>query len=154
MEEIIKKLILKNKTISCMESCTGGMLASEITNIDGASNVFSLGIVSYSNEQKINFGINKKNIEKFTVYSKEIAIEMAKKITKMANSNFGIGITGKLGTEDLKNPKSDNNTVYISIYNKDLNKDYNYILNPIGINKYEKKCYVINFVKQQLKLII
>ena len=50
---LIKKLINLNKTISCMESCTGGMLASEITNVEGASKAFSFGIVTYSNEEKI-----------------------------------------------------------------------------------------------------
>ena len=62
MKELIKFLINKNKTISCMESCTGGLLANEITNIDGASNVFKLGLVTYSNEYKEYFGVSKQTI--------------------------------------------------------------------------------------------
>ena len=52
MKKIVEILKNKNQTISCMESCTGGMLASEITNIDGSSDVFSLGLITYSNEWK------------------------------------------------------------------------------------------------------
>ena len=52
MEKLVKILKNKNKTISVMESCTGGMFASEITNIEGASDVFKLGLVTYSNEFK------------------------------------------------------------------------------------------------------
>ena len=52
MEKIIEILKEKNQTISCMESCTGGMLASQITNIDGSSDIFKLGLVTYSNNWK------------------------------------------------------------------------------------------------------
>ncbi len=93
MKNIVNKLIINNETIACMESCTGGMLASEITNIDGASNVFELGIVTYSNEQKIKYGIEETIIKKYTVYSVEVANDMAKQVCKIANSTYGIGIT-------------------------------------------------------------
>ena len=73
---LIKKLINLNKTISCMESCTGGMLASEITNVEGASKAFSLGIVTYSNEEKIKYGVNKEIIDEYTVYSNEVSEEI------------------------------------------------------------------------------
>ena len=77
-EEIVKKLIEKKLTISTMESCTGGGIANEITNISGASEVLKVSYVTYSNEAKIKFGVPEKIIEKYTVYSKETAIEMAK----------------------------------------------------------------------------
>ena len=96
MKKIIEKLKSKNKTISCMESCTGGLLSSEITNIDGSSEVFDLGIVTYSNGEKLKFGVSKEIIEKYTVYSNETALEMSKTVCKISNSNYGIGITGNL----------------------------------------------------------
>ena len=58
MEEIIKKLTKLDKTISTMESCTGGGLANAITNIEGASEVFKYGAVTYSNEFKIKMGVS------------------------------------------------------------------------------------------------
>ena len=97
MESLNKKIVnyLKenNKTISFMESCTGGFLANEITNVSGASNVLKVSLVTYSNEYKTKFGVSKNIIEKYTVYSKETATEMAKCIANFANSNYGIGIT-------------------------------------------------------------
>lgn len=154
MKKIIEKLKSKNKTISCMESCTGGLLASEITNIDGASEVFKLGLVTYSNNAKIKFGVSQEILEKHTVYSKETSQEMAKVISKLSASNYGIGITGNLGTVDPNNVTENFNTVFVSIYNKDLNINYSYKINPRGKNKYEKKYSTIEFIKEKLISII
>ena len=132
-----------------MESCTGGMLASEITNIDGSSDVFSLGLVTYSNEWKEYFGVNKKVIEEYTVYSTNVAKEMAKAVSNLAKSNWGIGITGQLGKKDLKNNSDELNTVYFSIYNREENKYFDYTVNPIGENKLEKKQNVIKNIKER-----
>ena len=95
-EKIVKFLNEKNKTISFMESCTGGFLANEITNVSGASNVLKVSLVTYSNEYKKKFGVTKSTLEKYTVYSKETAKEMAKNISNFANSDIGVGITGEL----------------------------------------------------------
>lgn len=95
-EKIINLLNEQNKTISFMESCTGGYLANEITNISGASNILKVSLITYSNEYKMKFGVTKKTLDKYTVYSKETAREMAKNVAVFANSNFGIGVTGEL----------------------------------------------------------
>ena len=65
MEEVVKKLIEEKKTISTMESCTGGGLANAITNIPGASKAFMFGAVTYSNEYKIKMGVNKNVIDEY-----------------------------------------------------------------------------------------
>lgn len=148
MKKIIEILKDKNQTIACMESCTGGMLASEITNIDGSSDVFNLGLVTYSNEWKEYFGVNKKVIEEYTVYSTNVAKEMAKAVSNLAKSNWGIGITGQLGKKDLKNNSNELNTVYFSIYNREENKYFDYAVNPIGENKLEKKQDVVKNIKE------
>ena len=72
MIEVVQKLIKLNKTISTMESCTGGMLASTITNVEGSSEIFKFGAVTYSNEYKIKLGVNIDVIDKYSVYSKEV----------------------------------------------------------------------------------
>ena len=115
MENLIKFLKNRNQTISCMESCTGGMLSSEITNIDGSSDVFNVGLVTYSNNWKEYFGVNKETIETYTVYSINVAKEMAKAVSELAKSDWGIGITGQLGKKDLKNNSNKLNTVYFAI---------------------------------------
>lgn len=150
MEKLIKILKDKNETISCMESCTGGQLASEITNINGSSNIFKLGLVTYSNEWKQYFGVNKQSIETYTVYSINVAQQMAHSVCNLTKSNWAIGITGMIGEKDLNNKSNDINTVYISIYNSDENEYYNFKINPAGNNKLEKKIFIINYIKEQL----
>lgn len=122
-QEIVKKLKEKNKTIAFMESCTGGFLANEITNISGASDVLKVSAVTYSNEYKIKFGVDKNIIDTYTVYSIETAQEMGKKIAEYANSSIGVGITGELGNTINSNPK-----VYYSIYLKKENVNINKII--------------------------
>jgi len=118
-EKIVKILTEQNKTIAFMESCTGGFLANQITNISGASNVLKVSLVTYSNEYEIKLGVDKKIIDEYTVYSQETAKSMAKAVAEFAQSNIGIGVTGELG-----NISKNENKVYYAIYNKDKD-EYN-----------------------------
>ena len=154
MKKIIEKLKNKNKTISTMESCTGGYLANIITNIEGVSDVFKFSAVTYSNEYKIKMGVSSNIIDKYSVYSLETAMEMSKKISNFANSNYGVGITGKLNRVDKNNLYGSDNTVYISIYDKDIDLCYNYSINVNKEDRIENKELVINFVKEKLLEII
>ena len=136
LEEIIKILTKKGKTVSTMESCTGGGLVNEITNVPGASEVLKFSAVTYSNEYKIKMGVSKEIIDKYSVYSIETAIEMARKISEFTNSNYGIGITGKLNRVDPNNLVGDVNTIYFCIYKKDEDISYNGF---IKVNKLSRK---------------
>ena len=120
-QEIVKILKEKSKTIAFMESCTGGFLANEITNISGASDVLKVSTVTYSNEYKIKFGVSKAIIDTYTVYSTETAREMAKKISEYAKSDIGVGITGELGNTINRKPKV-YYTIYLANENKYINK--------------------------------
>ena len=113
---------MKGQTVSTMESCTGGAVVNAITNIPGASQVLKYSAVTYCNEFKIKMGVSKDVIDKYSVYSMETAREMALAITKFALSDFGIGVTGKLGKRDINNEFGDDNQVFISIYDKNLDK--------------------------------
>lgn len=136
MEEIVNELIKLNKTVSTMESCTGGALSNAITNVPNASNIFSFGAVTYSNEYKIKIGVNKDTIDKYSVYSIEVAKEMSNVISNYTNSNYGVGITGKLNKTDLNNMYGDDNKVYVSLYDRDNNKYYT----DIVVVKYSERC--------------
>ena len=103
MKKLVNLLKNKNQTISCMESCTGGLIASELTNIDGSSQIFKLGLVTYSNEYKIKMGVSNNVIDKYSVYSMECADEMSLNISMFSNSSLGVGITGKLNRVDINN---------------------------------------------------
>ena len=154
MQEIVKKLTSLNKTISIMESCTGGALANEITNIEGASEVFKFGAVTYSNEFKIKMKINANLIDKYSVYSQEVANNMAYTIANFTNSNYAVGITGKLNKVDKYNLYSDNDVVYVSIYDKDLDKYYELKIKLEKKNRLECKQEVINEIIKLLKKIV
>ena len=125
MNEVVNRLIKNNRTISTMESCTGGLLASEITNIPDSSKILKFSAVTYSNEFKIKMGVNSDTIDKYTVYSVEVAMEMSKAIADFTNSDYGVGITGQLKKSDDANPTDNDNLVYVSVY--DRNKNYYYI---------------------------
>ena len=116
---IVKILNDNGKKVSTMESCTGGALVNAITNVSGASNVLEYSAVTYSNYFKIKMGVDKDIIDKYTVYSKETAREMAKKICLFSSSDYGIGITGKLGKKDSNNECGYDNQVFVSIYDSD-----------------------------------
>ena len=131
-KNIIHKLQLKQLTIATMESCTGGGVANAITNMEGASEIFKFSAVTYCNEYKIKMGVDKEVIDKYTVYSMETAMSMAKAISTFADSNYGVGITGKLNRKDENNDTGSNNLVYISIYCKDEDKFYN---EEVTVNK-------------------
>lgn len=119
IKEKIKKTIkiLKEKGLflATMESCSGGAIINAITSIPGASEITKGGIVAYSTEQKIKFGIKKELIEKFSVYSKEVAIEMAKLAQKIFDSQIGVGITGVLSRKDPKNPEKKVGEVFVAV---------------------------------------
>ena len=154
MKKIVNKLIEKNKTISTMESCTGGGLANEITSIEGASSILKYSAVTYSNEFKIKMGVKKEVIDKYSVYSMQTADEMSLNISKFTNSDYGVGITGKLNRADENNNFGEDNVVFISIYDKTDNKYYNKELKVTEKERKDNKLLVINEVKNMLLEII
>lgn len=154
MKNIIEKLIKNNQTISAMESCTGGSISNEITNIEGSSEVIKFSAITYSNEYKIKMGVSKKILDKYTVYSKETANEMSKCISNYTNSDYGIGVTGKLNRVDKYNPYGLDNLVYISIYDKNNHKFYNETVECKQESREENKKIVINNVIKMLNNII
>lgn len=123
MKDLVNKLINLNLTISTMESCTGGFLASSITDIPNASKIFSFGAVTYSNEFKTKFGVSEEVINKYSVYSKEVALEMAKSISNYSLSDIGVGITGKFNKKDENNLFGKDNEVFIAVINNKNKKE-------------------------------
>lgn len=153
MKELIKLLTINKKTISTMESCTGGGVVNSITNIEGASEVLKFSAVTYSNEYKIKMGVSKSVIDKYSVYSIETAMEMSKTISNYANSDYGVGITGKLNRVDINNLYGKDNVVYISIYDRNNNKFYNTKIEVLKESRELNKQLVIDeVVNQMLKI--
>lgn len=154
MKELVNKLIDKNKTISTMESATGGAVVSAITNVDGSSRVLKFSAITYSNEYKIKMGVKKETIDKYSVYSTQVSKEMSFNISKFSNSNYGVGITGKLNRVDENNLFGDDSTVFISIYDRDNDKYYNEIVKAIKTNRIDNKRLVIDKIEELMLKII
>ena len=98
MKSLVKILIKKKLKISFAESCTGGLLASTITSISGASKIFNLGLVTYSNQAKIKFlKVNKNIIKKNGAVSYECCLAMVNNLSKISKANINVSITGIAG---------------------------------------------------------
>ena len=154
MKKVVEKLKNLNKTIATMESCTGGGVANAITNIPGSSDVLRFSAVTYSNEYKIKMGVSKDTIDKYSVYSMEVAKEMSKNISLFALSDIGVGVTGKLGVVDPVNPYGDDNTIYISIYLKDIDKYCTYTMHTKYESRKDNKDLIISKIEEELLRIL
>jgi len=125
-QKLIKLLNKKKLKISFAESCTGGLLSSTITSISGSSKVFTLGLVTYSNQSKINtLKVPKKIIMKHGAVSYQTCLSMVKNLYKISKTNVSASITGVAGPKGGTNQKPIG-LVYIGIKkgNKTLVKKY------------------------------
>ena len=94
-QRVIKLLSKKRLKISFAESCTGGLLSSSITSISGSSKVFTLGLVAYSNQAKINIlKVPKNIITKHGAVSYETCLSMVKNLNKINKTSISVSITG------------------------------------------------------------
>lgn len=97
-EKAVELLLAHGKKLALAESCTGGYIAKRITDISGSSAVFECGVVSYSNEVKINLlGVNPETIEKYTEVSEQTAAEMAEGVRRLSGADFALSVTGIAG---------------------------------------------------------
>ena len=98
MEDMQKLLRANNKTITCAESCTGGLIASLITEVSGSSDIFRGSIVTYCNdikEQELN--VSKNTMIEHGVVSNQVVEEMCLGVRKKFNSNYSISVSGIAG---------------------------------------------------------
>ena len=97
-QKLVKLLSKKNLKISFAESCTGGLLSSSITSISGSSKVFTIGLVTYSNQAKIRLlKVNKRTILKHGAVSYETCLSMVKNLSKISKTNISVSVTGVAG---------------------------------------------------------
>lgn len=146
IKDLVLKLIDREKTISSMESCTGGGFANEITNIEGASDILKFSAVTYSNEYKIKMGVSKELIDKYSVYSFEVSDSMAFNISEFTNSDFGVGITGKLNRVDKNNLYGEDNVVFVSVFDRENKRYYHRLVEAVRDSRCNNKELVIENV--------
>ena len=138
-KKIIKKLISKKITMSVAESCTGGLMASEIISVPNASKIFNLGLITYSNKSKEQIlNIKKKNLIKFGAVSPQVCKEMVENLYKMTKSKVCIsttGIAGPSGGSALK-PVG---LVYVGLKYRKITKIFMYnFITKLSRNKIQK----------------
>ncbi len=98
LKKLHKKLIDKKLTISVAESCTGGLLASNLTKLPNSSKYFQMGLITYSNEAKTKIlKVDRNIIKKYGAVSKECCEEMVKNLSKISKSKINVSITGIAG---------------------------------------------------------
>ena len=153
-DNIIEEIIKRNLTITFMESCTGGLLASMFTDVSGASAVFKGSLVTYSNQMKIAAGVSAGVIENSGVYSKECAGAMAAAVKKIYSTDIAIGITGTTGNKDPANKDSILGTAYYCIIFRGKVHDYKIEENVSQLNRKEIKRLYAERVYKSLRQII
>ncbi len=99
LEEVLGEVLTdQKKSIATAESCTGGMLANRITNIPGCSRYMNGGVVTYSNESKVNIlDVSANDIDKYGAVSSKVALQMAKNVAKLYEADIGVATTGIAG---------------------------------------------------------
>jgi len=142
-KKLTEFLIKNSLTITTMESCTSGFIASLITDTEGSSAVIKGACVTYSNQAKIANGVRPQIIEEFGVYSVQTAQEMAEAVLKIYPSSISLGVTGTFGNVDPNNKDSIPGKVYfaVSINSKMILRELSL---PINISRFQSKLFVAN----------
>lgn len=96
--QVVKLLQQKGYTITCAESCTGGLLCGRLVNVSGASDVVKYSVITYAEEAKKRFlGVKEETLEKHGVVSEQTAEEMAKGVLELAQADVALSVTGIAG---------------------------------------------------------
>lgn len=112
---VVKYMIARSISLSTAESCTGGLLSQMITSVAGASQIFIGGVCSYTEQMKMKaLGVKKDTLDRFTVYSPQVASEMSEGVMKLTGSDAAIGVTGIAGPTGGSKDKPVG-TVYVSV---------------------------------------
>ncbi|MEO8458860.1 MAG: competence/damage-inducible protein A [Chloroflexota bacterium] len=114
-------------TLATMESCTAGLLASTITDVDGASDYFLGGYVTYATETKIAQGVSRDLIEQHGVISPEVACDMARAVRANLNADYGIGVTGITGAEPVEGKPP--GTIHVAVHDGTRCEPLSYAIN-------------------------
>jgi len=137
-ECLIEYLKKHNKILSIAESCTGGMISSQITKIPGASSVFDTGIVTYSNASKMKFlGVDEPCLLKYGAVSEQTAEAMVSGLLHATHSDLGIAVTGIAGPTG-GTPEKPNGTVYIG-WGSQKNIQTQHFIIPLPRLEFQKK---------------
>jgi nicotinamide-nucleotide amidase len=155
LEEIVGKLLRKNNlTLSVAESCTGGFISQRITDISGSSDYFKGGVISYSNEVKQSVvNVNPMTLRNNGAVSSEVALEMAKGVRKVLNTDIGLSATGIAGPTGATKDKPVGLTyVAIAIGDKVYSKEL-YLGDNRNRNRIRAAQAALDMLRRELQLL-
>ena len=148
-KKIITILNKKKLKLSVAESCTGGLLASSITSISGASKVFNLGLVTYSNQAKIKIlKVNKNIIKKYGAVSHECCAAMVKNLSRISKANINVSITGIAG------PKGGTKQKHVGLVYIGVKKGNKILINKCLFKSKQRSTIQKATVKKTLDLVL
>ena len=148
-KKIVKILIKKKLKISFAESCTGGLLSSAITSVNGSSKVFTLGLLTYSNQSKTQIlKVSKNIIRKYGSVSEQVCLAMVKNLSKISKTNMSVSITGIAGPSGGTKIKPVG-LVYVGIKKNDITEVKKYIFKNNGRSYIQKAT-----INKSLRLIL
>ena len=148
-QKIVRLLEKKRLKISFAESCTGGLLSSTITQISGSSKVFTIGLVAYSNQSKINaLKVPKKTIRKHGAVSYETCLSMVKNLNKISKTNISVSITGIAG------PKGGTKKKPVGLVFIGIKKDNKILIKKYLFNNKKRNSIQRKAVTKALNLIL
>lgn len=150
---ITNTLIKEQLTITTMESCTSGLVASLLTDTEGASAVLKGAFITYSNEAKIKQNVPADVIERFGVYSEETAREMALAAKRAYGADIAVGVTGTMGNVDPANNDSTPGEVFFAIAHKKGTESF-HISVPVQDSRYEYKLFVAGAIAEEITRVI
>lgn len=147
---ITRELIASNTTITTMESCTSGQVASLITDTEGASAIMRGAFVTYSNEAKVMQGVPSATIGQYGVYSAQTAAAMAQACRAAYGADLGVGITGSFGNVDPNNADSVPGEVFFALATDKDTRAYHCTM-PQQPSRLHYKLYIAGVVADVLK---
>ena len=148
IKNIIQRMIKNKLSISVAESCTGGMLSSNITSISGASKIFNIGLVTYSNLAKIKLlKVSSSNIKRYGAVSEKCCLKMVEGLSKLSKSKINISITGIAG------PKGGSKNKPVGLVYIGIKKGKKISINKYHFKNKNRENIRKNSVKEALKLI-
>ena len=148
-KKIISLLKRKKIKLSIAESCTGGMLSSSITSVSGSSKVFTMGLVTYSNQSKTSIlKVSQKIVKKYGAVSVQCCFSMVNNLSKISKSNICVSITGIAGPKG-GNKQKPVGLVYIGLKMANRVMINRYLFKKKGRNNIQKAA-----VKKSLQLIL
>ena len=146
---LTRSFIRAGLTLTAMESCTGGQIASLVTDTEGSSAVLAGALVTYSNAAKVREGVPAGVIEAHGVYSPETAAAMAQACRRAYGADFGLGVTGSFGNPDPANADSVPGEVYFAIATQEAVQAFHCAVPPQP-DRYAYKLYMAGIIADAL----